>query len=308
MQEEKEIIQPSEIILPTQTQEEEINNLQSYVQSYYNIDISKEEIKNIVDHLENIKTDVVTNINDSEKNKKIKSQIYLRMINSSIKPLVKKGLPRLLVYKYKENAKNVILKIYLPDDQPHKDSVINKYINEIVFQIYATELNSTCNFTSPKLYNYGKFYLDRNLLWFDNIKYSGDCYFMLMEYLHHTPLNELMFNPNTCDKLSKKINKIDDCLGSKLLSHNDLNQNNLRIKNYDRIKEDIALIDFGEAKKVQTALVSKYGIGFEYNCDELKRRQSSVLPKKQKSKSKNKTSRITSIRTPIVSKRITIKK
>lgn len=168
--------------------------------------------------------------------------------------------PEYVSFIFFNNTENKMMKVVLFNENILGDYMV---IREIVWQKYATKLSSKCNFKTPNIYNYGKHILDQNLKEIlkskiDNRylqKYNCIWYFT-MDKIEYPNLDKtvndhpiITENENICNSVSNKINKVNECLQTHELYHNDFNQNNVLLNYNDDNNEDseIGLIDYGEA-------------------------------------------------------------
>jgi predicted Ser/Thr protein kinase len=109
----------------------------------------------------------------------------------------------------------------------------NRFENEIIFSIYAKELNQKCAFVSPEIYAYGSILIDCE---------EGEqmeCLFLIMEFIEGISLEHVEFTPEVCTKMYEIKRK----LTCELLSHNDLYARNMMIDP----SNNIIVLDYGES-------------------------------------------------------------
>jgi hypothetical protein len=174
--------------------------------------------------------------------------------------------PKYRSYVYISN--NYVAKVYNYDCGELSEYML---IKEIAYQIYASELTSVCNFTTPLIQNYGK-------LLKSDVKdqhfvqgYPFDCImFIIMDKMLYSNLQDAvkdidLNNLETCNKISSKINTLTRCLEDNNLHHNDLNVENILLDYKPNGDIQLGLIDYGNANGEATSFTD-----WEYTCDKLK--------------------------------------
>jgi predicted Ser/Thr protein kinase len=167
------------------------------------------------------------------------------------------------MFAYKDG--DSLVKIYNYDKS---NSVVQKSIlKEISFQIYSSNINSICEFETPKIYEYGRFPLTSTQINPEMYRYNT-IIFIRMAFIPYLPLDKAVKNIDltseaACETLANKIRSVEECMQQNGLHHNDLHKQNVF---YDAQTGKIGIIDYGEA--------SEGPVNFDesrYNCAYLRK-------------------------------------
>ena len=128
------------------------------------------------------------------------------------------------------------LKLYVAE---HRSFEVAKseFLFEVYYQNKAFELNGSCSFISPKIYEYGYFV--------DHTRY---CLYMIMDFIPEDNMNNAQ-----CKSITQSILAVDDCLQKHNISHNDIAPRNVRVREVDGKNLPI-LFDYGEARNKQNPI------------------------------------------------------
>ena len=125
------------------------------------------------------------------------------------------------------------LKLYVAEERSFEVAK-SEFLFEVYYQNKAFELNGTCSFISPKIYEYGYFV--------DNTLY---CLYMIMDFIPEDNMSNAQ-----CKSITQSILAVDDCLQKHNISHNDIAPRNVRVREVGG--EDVAILfDYGEARNKQ---------------------------------------------------------
>ena len=124
-------------------------------------------------------------------------------------------------------GQDVFVKVYLYDPYcpSYNYSFTENFINEVIFQSYAKQLNVSVDFISPELYSWGRI----KRFTFDDEDYEFECLFMIMEYLPFVTLKEAVYSTEQMRHIYERVEQIDTELSSHLLHHNDLHRGNIMV-------------------------------------------------------------------------------
>ena len=147
-----------------------------------------------------------------------------------------------LVYGCKLNSSWI--KIYRCREE-HRTVLEAEFIFEVYYQTKAFNLNAACNFISPRVHNYGSFEHDEEFY----------CY-IIMDFISEQPLSK-----DQCVKATKEIKRVDACLQTNGIYHNDAVKRNVF---KDSRSDKLILIDFG------LSLDTKRGNQPGWNCSDSK--------------------------------------
>lgn len=127
---------------------------------------------------------------------------------------------------YKKNEENKIMKVI--EGSLHIEPNI---VREITMQKYAYELQDKCDFSVPKIYEYGKILPD--------VPGANVLYYIIMEYIDAPTLRKT----DRTGELKGKTESINECLKRNNLFHNDYHIENILVGENDKI----SVIDYGRA-------------------------------------------------------------
>ena len=211
-----------------------VNYFRSYLNCFYDYQISEIEMERILITIQNIRNTVK---NDRAFFSSKDGYKILNIINSD-NPFYSKKTKDTTVslFKIKHMDKIAIVKMYeyFPKYIFSKCLLEHRVENEIVFQKYAETLNEDCHFISPKIYSYGTVSKPVN----PDIP-ETKILFIIMEYIPGISLKCLDFRPDVC----KQIYEIDQRLKRRMLNHNDIKSTNIMVSQ----KNSLVLLDYGES-------------------------------------------------------------
>ena len=160
-------------------------------------------------------------------------------------------------------GRQVIVKTYLfdPGFKSLTYTIEMNFENEIVFQLYANNIQTQLDFISPELYSWG--YI-RRISFSDvhtelNRTHKYNCLYLVMEYIPHLILKEASFTPEHMKHIYERVKKIDEDMKGELLHHNDLHEGNIMVSTRSPLPE-IVILDFGEADLGPRNPLYKHGI------------------------------------------------
>ena len=206
---------------------------------------SENNCEKIFNKLSKIKDGILYSL---ENNMCISQELYIKNILKYHDPYYvnnsrKYVSTQVFISEYLGNKCIVKLYLYNKNISPeYKYIVEHNFEDEVLFQKYAHTLNTTCNFTSPEIYDIGELF---------KIRISNEsipktkCRFIIMEYLPFISFSDAIFNERDCSRLIQKKEKLDVLLKTNLLHHNDLHARNILL---DDVNDRLAIIDFGESR------------------------------------------------------------
>jgi len=214
-----------------------VQYFRSYLKYFYSCEKSEEEIERILQTIKTIrdsvrhdfdvyssicKTNVITILKNNE-------YFYKKTSNSRIVKL----------YFTTYFGKKAVLKVYLfyPNYVFLKTVIETQFENEIIFSIYAKQINKKCDFISPEIYSYGSIPV------YDADGLKMKCLFIMMEFMEGISLNHVEFTPEVCTK----IYEIKQKLSCELLSHNDLYPRNMMLDS----SNNLIVLDYGQSSYSQ---------------------------------------------------------
>lgn len=147
------------------------------------------------------------------------------------------------MFRTQMTGRDVLVKTYLYDPKCKSVhySVFTNFKDEVLFQLYANEVQSRLNFISPEIYSWGKL----NIV-FELEGHEYNCLYIIMEYIPFLTLKEAVYSTENMTKMYERINRINTDLQGNLLHHNDLHNGNIMVNMKSPLPE-IVILDFGEA-------------------------------------------------------------
>lgn len=164
------------------------------------------------------------------------------------------------------DGRDVFVKTFLydPECESFRRSIMENFINEVVFQTYADQLRSYIRFISPEVYSCGKI---RKFV-FEPDGYIYQCLFLIMEYIPFVTLKEAVCSTENMTRIYERVEQIDKELCGQLLHHNDLHAGNILVDDTSWSDNklplspypEVVLIDFGEASLGPKKPMFTYGV------------------------------------------------
>lgn len=131
------------------------------------------------------------------------------------------------VSKFEDDKWLKIYRCVKTDDT--KNVVESEFAFEVYYQKKATDFNESCGFISPNIHDYG---------WFDDDDYYY--HYIIMDFIPEAEMTK-----EQCNGVKESVYKLDVCLNSNGIYHNDIAPRNVRVRG-DTI--ETILFDFGEAR------------------------------------------------------------
>ena len=167
----------------------------------------------------------------------------LLMDNKYISKNVRRPGVTAKLFRSQSKGRDVLVKTYLYDPKCKSVhySVLTNFKDEVLFQLYANELQSRRDFICPEIYSWGKF----NVV-FEIEGHEYKCLYIIMEYIPFVTLKEAVYSTENMTKMYERLNLINADLQGNLLHHNDLHGGNIMVNMKSPLPE-IVILDFGEA-------------------------------------------------------------
>ena len=202
-------------------------------------------------HLESVKTKATNynNFTDGQFGQKFTNDKTKKQFTHLVKGRSTLGV-KLMYFKNKNVDTFTKIFIYSKDSYLEPTNVLIKILSEVYYHTEFSKLQDSCKFKIPELISYG--FIEHNDDTSINIYDNMYIFYITMKDIDATPvtkLNELYNDGEVLDKcmaIEQEVDRIDRCLETHNLYHNDLHSDNVMVDKNGKI----TIIDFGEASDV----------------------------------------------------------
>ena len=202
-------------------------------------------------HLESVKTKATNynNFTDGQFGQKFTNDKTKKQFTHLVKGRSTLGV-KLMYFKNKNVDTFTKIFIYSKDSYLEPTNVLIKILSEVYYHNEFSKLQDICKFKIPELISYG--FIEHNNDKSINIYDNMYMFYITMKDIDAIPvtkLNELYNDGEVLDKctaIEQEVDRIDHCLETHNLYHNDLHSDNVMVDKNGKI----TIIDFGEASDV----------------------------------------------------------